>query len=386
LFSFETIVAAIFALVQWWITFLLLRAAGRRWRGQALILARTAIVVFDAVLVVGYTFTFTAFLSRHNLPPRASMLLGGLTLSYLLIATFIVVVRGMVYAIDRRLPAATDPGRRRALGTAGKAVMAVPAIVLGYGSFIERRTFRVREIDLALPGLAPALDGLRLLHLSDIHLSAFLSEREFASIVDAANELHPHLAVITGDLISSRGDPLDACLRQIARIKSDAGVFGCMGNHEHYAEAEDYTAAAAARLGVRFLRSQSHTLRFGGSALNLAGVDYQRKSDGPYLQGTERLVVPDALNVLLSHNPNVLPAASERGFQLMVAGHTHGGQVAVEILHESINPARFFTPYVHGVYHAGAAAGHVTRGIGTIAIPMRLGAPPEIALLRLRKA
>ena len=121
--------------------------------------------------------------------------------------------------------------------------------------------------------------------------------------------------------------------------------------------------------------------------LNLAGVDYQpldRKRD--YLKGAERLVVPGAVNVLLSHNPDVLPVAARQGYHLMLAGHTHGGQITIEILDQSVNPARFFTPYVYGPYRAGGTAAYVTRGIGTIGIPTRIGAPPEIALLRLRKA
>src|SRR5580704_6835861 len=93
-------------------------------------------------------------------------------------------------------------------------------------------------------------------------------------------ELKPHLAVITGDLISTHGDPLDACNRQLARVKADAGVFGCMGNHEHYARAEDYVEKAGARAGIRFLRSHSQQLQFGGSTLNLAGVDHQLSTHG----------------------------------------------------------------------------------------------------------
>ena len=95
---------------------------------------------------------------------------------------------------------------------------------------------------------------------------------------------------------------------------------------------------------------------------------------------------PAALNVLLSHNPDVFPVAARQGYNLMLAGHTHGGQVTVEILDQSVNPARFFTPYVYGLYRSGAAAAYVTRGIGTIGVPVRFGAPPEISLLRLRKA
>jgi predicted MPP superfamily phosphohydrolase len=89
---------------------------------------------------------------------------------------------------------------------------------------------------------------------------------------------------------------------------------------------------------------------------------------------------------LLSHNPDVFPVAAAQGYHLMLAGHTHGGQVTIEILDQGINPARFFTPYVKGLYRLEPAVGYVTRGIGTIGIPARIGAPPEITLLRLRKA
>jgi predicted MPP superfamily phosphohydrolase len=97
-------------------------------------------------------------------------------------------------------------------------------------------------------------------------------------------------------------------------------------------------------------------------------------------------VAPGAVNVLLSHNPDVFPAAVRQGYNLVIAGHTHGGQVTVEILDQSINAARFFTPYVYGLYRQGNAAAYVTRGIGTIGIPARIGAPPEITLLRLQKS
>jgi len=113
-------------------------------------------------------------------------------------------------------------------------------------------------------------------------------------------------------------------------------------------------------------------------------VDYQSVSERKsYLLGAERLTMPGAVNVLLSHNPDVFPVASKQGYQLTIAGHTHGGQVRIEILRPDINVARFCTPYVAGLYRRDGAAVFVSRGIGTIALPARLGAPPEVNLLRL---
>jgi predicted MPP superfamily phosphohydrolase len=230
--------------------------------------------------------------------------------------------------------------------------------------------------------LPPDLQGLRIAHLSDIHLSPFLSESELARVVDMANEFRAHLTAVTGDLITTGNDPLDLCLRQLARLRSDAGTFGCLGNHEIYADVEDEAATKAGRLGIRFLRQQSARLRFGAAELNIAGVDYQRMG-GPYLRGAGRAIVPGITNILLSHNPDVFETAAAQGWDLTLAGHTHGGQVNVEILRQSINPARFFTKYVYGLYRRGPSSIWVTRGIGTVGMPARIGAPPEVALIRL---
>jgi len=282
---------------------------------------------------------------------------------------------------------AADPTRRALLRSAGAAAVAAPFALVGFGTFVERTAFGIREIDIPIPDLHHDLEGLRLVQISDIHLSPFLSEREFARVVDAANGLRAHVMFVTGDLISVRGDPLDACLDQIARLRADAGVLGCLGNHEIYARTEEYTTVQAARMGVLFLRGQARRLRFGNATLNIGGVDYQRMNKPKfYLPGAERLLSPGALNLLLSHNPDVFPVAAQQGWDFTLAGHTHGGQVNVEILHYGLNVARFYTPYVYGLYTEGRSSIYVTRGIGTIGMPARLGAPPEISVLRLRKA
>ena len=370
----------IFALVQWRITRLLLAATSRR-------SVRYAIFLFAAFLALSYACTFSVVLARFRIPSRIGSVLGAGSLTYFLTVTGVLGIYQALAGVRHLLHAEVNPGRRRVLDAAGGALMAAPFAAVGYGVFIGRTDFRVREVEIPFAGLPADLDGLRILQLSDIHLSAFLSETEFARVIDAALHLRPHLAVVTGDLISGHSDPLDACIRQLARVKADAGVFGCMGNHERYVRAEDYTFRQAARVGIRFLRGEARMLRFGNATLNLAGLDFESQRDrSRYLLGAERLIVPGAINILLQHNPDVFPAAARQGYNLLLAGHTHGGQVTVEILDRSINPARFFTPYVYGLYRQGNAAAYVTRGIGTIGIPARIGARPEISLLRLRKA
>ena len=388
---FDYLLLLVFTLVQYRLSILWMRAARRRWTGALVSLCSAALVSFDLLVAYGYLCSWSQYSGHLGISPSLTAPLGAAALAYLLIATFLLAIHELKKAAARHFDAGTNTARRRAIQTTASVLTAAPFAVLGYGTLIERDDFRVREIDLPVTGLARDLEGLRVLHLSDIHLSAFLSEAELERAIDATAGLHPHLAVITGDLISSRGDPLDACIRQLARVKADAGVYGCLGNHERYAQVEDHTTSACARAGIRMLRTESCRLTFGNSVLNLAGVDYERMfhtaaSKAEYLRGAERLVAPGVCNVLLSHNSDVFPVAAWQGYNLMLSGHTHGGQVTIEILDQSINAARFLTPYVYGVYHEGRATAYVTRGIGTIGLPTRLGCPPEISLLRLRRA
>jgi len=274
-----------------------------------------------------------------------------------------------------------EPSRRAFFRAAGAGMCLAPVAGTIFG-IVKRNQFQLNEVRVPIPNLPKDLDGMRIVQLTDIHLSPFLSEREFAGAVDMANETRAHLTLVTGDLITRRGDPLDACLRQLARLRSEAGVIGCLGNHEVYARAENYVTTEARRMGIEFLRFEAKVLQFGGARINFAGVDYQ-KMHSAYLVGAERMVVPGVLNVLLSHNPDVFRVAAAQGYDLTIAGHTHGGQVNVEILHEDLNVARYFTRYVRGLYREGQSSVYVSSGIGTIGVPVRLGAPAEISLLRL---
>jgi uncharacterized protein len=297
-----------------------------------------------------------------------------------LVETIWLIGFSLALLIWRRTPQ-FDPARRRMLQTAAAAVCVAPVVGAGFG-FMQRNRFRVSEVPVPIPNLPKDLDGLRIVQITDIHLGQFLSERELAAAIDMANETRANLALVTGDLITRRGDPLDACLRQLARLRADAGVLGCLGNHETYAQVEDYVTTQGRRVGIEFLRHQSKLLRFGSALISFAGVDYQ-KMHSRYLSGAERLIFPGAVNILLSHNPDVFPVAEAQGYDLTIAGHTHGGQVDFEILHQHVNVARYFTPYVRGLYRHQKSSVYVSTGLGTIGVPVRIGAPPEVSVLRL---
>ena len=301
--------------------------------------------------------------------------------------------------------------RRRFFHAAGFLAGAVPFVSFAYGFVSERFHFEIREIEIPIANLPPALDGMRITQLSDIHASSFMPISQVRRAVGMANELGGDLAVVTGDFLTTKTDPLEDCIAELSHLRAPLGVWGCNGNHEIYARAEAEAQRLFHRFGMTLLRKQNAELRWQGSTFNLIGVDYQRQRDDigsptPMLDGVEPLVRRDVPNILLSHNPNSFPRAAELGIELSLAGHTHGGQVRVEILDHSFSPADFFTPYVAGLYQRPLLAAesltdkqvmpampatppsriYVNRGLGTIGAPVRLGVPPEITLMTLRRA
>ena len=140
------------------------------------------------------------------------------------------------------------------------------------------------------------------------------------------------------------------------------------------------------------LRQASAELHSGGETLNFIGVDFQSvRAMGPpgvrsarkYLEGVESLMQPESANILLSHNPNTFDRAAELGIDLSLAGHTHGGQVTLEFIHPSLSPSRLITDYVTGWFKKSQSQLYVNRGIGTMFVPIRVGAPPEITVFEL---
>lgn len=296
-----------------------------------------------------------------------------------------LIARRWVPDVSNRAEPSGGISRRVVLDRVVQTAMVAPFVVGGYGSFIGRDDFEIRETELSVAGLPKDLDGLRMAQISDVHYGPYLGKKELERIVAMANELRPQITFLTGDFITRQGDPLEECLDILSNLKADSGLWGCLGNHEDFAKCGARTKRYAASKGIEILRQESRELRFGQAAINLVGVDYQWTSR-EYLPNAADLVRPDTMNLLLSHNPDVFPKAAEIGYDITLAGHTHGGQITVEIVEQTLNPGRFFTPFVVGRYKIADKLAYVTRGVGTVNMPMRIGARPEVSSLILRSA
>ena len=293
-----------------------------------------------------------------------------------------------------------SPSRRTFFQYAAVLAGSFPFLAATYGFAAGRLRYTIERVDVPVANLPPELDGLRIAQLSDIHIGDYMPPHEIRRAVDMANDLNPDISFVTGDFVSSMGDPLDACITELSRLRAPLGVWGCNGNHEIYAGVEDEAERLFHEKGMRLLRARSEVIEHNGGRFNLMGVDYQRdhmtsgEPVGPMLHEIEALIRRDMTNILLSHNPNSFRRAAELGIELSLAGHTHGGQVKFEIVDHSVSPARLITPFVAGLYRLPLSAStqgqkaalYVNRGLGTFGFPVRIGVPPEITLLTLRRA
>jgi uncharacterized protein len=280
-----------------------------------------------------------------------------------------------------------DPSRRLfvARAIAGTAVVATA----GASAFAFRSATgpaEVSEVPVKLERLPPALSGLTIAQISDLHVGPTIRERDVARVVDQVNALHPDVVAVTGDLVDGTVRELGRAVGHLSRLRSRHGVYFVTGNHEYYSGVESWIAELR-RLGVRVLRNERVVLGDAGASLDLAGVDdwsARGHGDGHGMDLGRALAGrdPDRSLVLLAHQPRGVGEAVRAGVELQLSGHTHGGQIVpFNLLVGAVYP------YLKGLYrHAeGDRAGHVfvSRGTGYWGPPLRLGSPPEIAKIVL---
>jgi hypothetical protein len=270
-----------------------------------------------------------------------------------------------------------DPGRRRLLKAGVGGLAAAPVVLSAYGAAYAAREFTVEELDL------PFGQALRIVQVTDIHAGLYLTRRELRRLADQVNTLQPDLFVLTGDYVTNSIVFLPGCLEEMARVRARHGTFATLGNHEHWCGTPEEIEAAFRRHGIPLLVNAHRVVRTERGGFAVAGIDDLRSGD-PDIEAALRGLDPSLPTLLLSHRPEIFPAAAERGIRLTLAGHYHGGQVALALPAGPLSLAHLRTPYPAGLYRSGGSHLYVSRGIGTTFTPVRLNAPAEITLLRLR--
>jgi predicted MPP superfamily phosphohydrolase len=272
-------------------------------------------------------------------------------------------------------------GRRIALVLLGALLIYVPAVVIDNTAHI-----RVSRTTCEIPGLPPSAQGFRILHISDLHIDQRTNGAFLDSVIARASACRPDIVVFTGDLVSGSAAYIDYGAEKLSRIPNRFGVYACLGNHDLWVS-EDETIRAYARHGIHYAADSTIRVAAGpGFTISLTVITnfYGRRPD---IQKTLLQQRPeDGISVLLTHQPSnqLIAAASEHGYSLVCAGHTHGGQFTFGLPGASFAFSRFETRYVSGFYRRGTTTVSVTNGIGLTAAPIRFQAPAEITLIELR--
>ncbi len=306
------------------------------------------------------------------------------------LAILLAIPRGIVRLL-RRFEKPMVPARREFLGRTAAALTAAPFVAGTYGLLYGRLNLEVTHETVRIPRLPRAFDGFRICQLSDIHIGPFMPEGEIRKYATIANAEKADLIALTGDFVTFDPDTQGPAVNALRGLRAPFGVYGCLGNHDAWAGVEDSITELFGQAGVWILRGESAAIRAGAESFNLIGVDFQTaRRFGPsmpvkrLLGNIEGMVDREGANILLSHNPDTFPRAAELGIDLSLAGHTHGGQLALEFISPEIAPSRLVTPYVAGWFRKPGGQLYVNRGIGTIFVPIRVGAPPEITVYTLR--
>jgi predicted MPP superfamily phosphohydrolase len=240
----------------------------------------------------------------------------------------------------------------------------------------------VEHHQIYLRRLPRELDGLRIVQLSDIHHSPFTSREQIERAVATANKLQPDIVALTGDYISKERKYAAPCAELLGRLRARHGVYAVLGNHDHWTDAALITDLFRAE-GITMLVNQGMRFEKNGAAFWLAGVD-------DTMVGLEDLPLAlagssdDELKLLLAHNPIILRRAARAGVDLVLSGHTHGGQVSLRSERSASGRPR--RRLLKGLARQGETQIYITRGLGTVVLPVRFGCPPEVSLLELRTA
>src|SRR5215211_1909267 len=278
----------------------------------------------------------------------------------------------------------TNWRERRRVANAGRTTplrtIASGLAQIARAAFAEPYKLAVERHAVGLKRLPRELDGLRIVQLSDIHHSPFTGREQVERAVEVANSLQPDIIALTGDYVSHEREYVEPCAEMLGKLRARRGVYACLGNHDNWVDA-DLVTDLFTLAGIRVLNNEGLRFEDRGASFWLAGVDDTMVGleDLPLALAGSRA---DEMKLLLAHNPVILRRAARAGVDLVLAGHTHGGQVAIRGERSTVRGAR--KRLLKGLGRLAHTQIYVNRGLGTVVLPIRYGCPPEISLLELR--
>lgn len=273
------------------------------------------------------------------------------------------------------LPSTLRPSDRRLREIAGNW-----SKVANY-ALAEANSLSLERVAIKLTRLPKKLDGFKIIQLSDIHHSPFTSLEHIARAVKIANRLKPDMFILTGDYVSHEDRYIAPVAEVLGELKAEFGTYACLGNHDHWTNADLVTHLLRGE-GIKVLVNEGLRFEGRGASFWIAGID-DHTAGTPNLRASLKGSFPDEMKLLMAHNPIAFRQAVRSGIDLVLSGHTHGGQIKIRDEEKRILPRRKLSS---GLHQRKNTQIYITRGIGTVVLPVRYNCPPEISLIELECA
>ena len=342
-------------------------------------------IVDSLTLACGFALLVIPIAILWNARGPSGWQLGNVSIVYLtlgaILAVYSALVRWWLNREDRNQCLLRD-NRTQVLdlrATHGAKLLA-SGVVRALGSLPGNEVLLVHVHDkqLLVPNLPKELNGLRIAHLSDLHMSGRLAAEYYEVVVASVNAWQPDLVAITGDIVE-QAEWIERAGEILGRLRAASGVYFVLGNHDRKTD-HDQIRRELVAVGQIDVGGRSVELTLRGAQVLIAGNEL------PWFPMHQEISRDSAgLRLLLAHGPDQFAWAQKRGFHLMLAGHNHGGQVCFPLIGAIVAPSVSGTRYAGGLFQQGDTLLHVSRGTGSLS-PLRWNCPPEIALLTLRTA
>ncbi len=279
--------------------------------------------------------------------------------------------------------------RRKVLHTIGASASILPFLATAQGVLHTIYDIETKEIEIVLPGLSRSLDGIRILQISDIHTGSYFGIGYLQKAVQIINEQKADIIAVTGDYVNFDPEELQLYLPILRKLTAEIGVYGSLGNHDHYMTATKHKQLCnmIRSTEIDLLINKARTLTINNVDLIIAGTDntgFNQKFGN--LAQTFEGISKDSTSILMAHDPTYwkMEILDSGLADLTLSGHTHGGQIGFEFLGSAYSPAQFMYEHWSGLYKQDDKYLYVNRGLGSVGPPIRIGIPPEITVITLR--
>ncbi len=344
------------------------------------------------IVLTGFVFTvITVTLFYYSLQPWIKAYSLKLVL-YFIISAGIGLSVIAVYSLTTWLRPANRPNKENQPNQSKRKFLAkafLTSLAIGtpvtYSLYNEKENIELVQFPLPFKGLPSAFHGYKIIQLSDIHSSYSIREDYLNRVIQEVNQCKPDLLVLTGDYLSGKRDKkyFPEFLRALSKLDKGMKKYAILGNHDFWTDAS-FVEKGLKGANIHVLRNSHRTIRQKDDLLYLAGIDDLSVRKNDIEKATLKMPL-DAFTILLSHHPDFIPTAADYRFNLMLSGHTHGGQIQMPLIGPLIVPSSFGRKYAEGLHKVKDTYLYVNRGIGVISPPIRFLCRPEITEITLIK-